>query len=71
MNDELNAKIEAAVRESREFDSSTDLPFTKLAAFIHRLRADPNWTDSEIIELQTRVIRDLMSRRNQPPVDGK
>lgn len=40
----------------------TNRPFFQVKSYIEELKSDPNWTDSEIVEVQTRVIRDLMQR---------
>jgi hypothetical protein len=40
----------------------TNRPFVHVRTFIDGLKKDPSWSDSEIIELQTGVIRALMKR---------
>ena len=44
---------------SRAF--GTDRPFVQVAEFLSLLQTDAGWTDKEIIEVQTRVIRELMN----------
>ena len=36
-------------------------PFSRVASFLASLKNDPNWTDAEIMEVQTQVIRLLMN----------
>jgi hypothetical protein len=43
---------------SRAF--AADRPFVQVAEFLSLLQTDAGWTDKEIIEVQTRVIRELM-----------
>ena len=64
MSDEQNAKIDAGARDCLKECENLDRPFSRLVAFIRILEDDPNWTDREIIELLTRVIRTLMVRRS-------
>lgn len=39
-----------------------DYPFERMRAFLYTLRADPNWTDGELMEVQMYVIRAMTSR---------
>jgi hypothetical protein len=41
-------------------------PFSRVAAYIKTLQAAKNWTDAEVMEVQTRVIRALMKRIQAP-----
>jgi hypothetical protein len=43
-----------------------DRPFTRISEYIASLQADPAWTEAEIIELQTRVMRVLLFRGGKP-----
>jgi hypothetical protein len=61
MDAEQNAKIEAGVVRCLD-DCRAERPYSRLAEFIAGLRADPNWTSEEIVELQTQVIRALLFR---------
>lgn len=64
MTNEEEAKIDGGVRECLEVCQTTNRPFYGLKAFIGGLQDDSAWTDKEIIELQTRVIRTLLIRRS-------
>jgi hypothetical protein len=39
-------------------------PFLHVKAFLADLRAKPGWTDNDLIEVQTRVIRRLMEEKH-------
>lgn len=54
-------------RAFREDQSGGDapLPFTTVAQFVERLKADSTWTDREIIEMQMRVISVLLNERGR------
>lgn len=64
MNRAQTAKIEVAVTECLDDCDPHMMPFTSIDKFIARLKADPNWTDAEIVELQSRVIRAILARQN-------
>ena len=66
MNAEHTAKIESALQICLKECRKTDRPFTRVSEFIQTLRADAAWNDSEIIDLQTRVIRALLYRHGRP-----
>jgi len=40
----------------------TDRPFLAIKMFLAQLRADAAWTDADVIEVQTRIIRAMMVR---------
>jgi len=66
MDEEQLAKIESAVAKC--LSGCDDItPFKQLSAFINSLKDDPEWTDRDIIEVQTRVIRVLLYRSQHPP----
>jgi len=52
-------KIESAVAACLAECRATDRPYLRLTSNIERLKAEA-WTDTEIIELQTRVVRKLL-----------
>lgn len=39
-----------------------EFPFARMRAFLYALRADRDWSDAEIMEVQLNVIRVLTSR---------
>ena len=53
-------KIETGVLNCLDECRAADQPYSRLTAFIEGLKANPNWTSEEIIELQTQVIRSLL-----------
>jgi len=57
-----DTKISKAAEICLSRSLSTNRPFFQVKSYIEQLQSDPNWTDSEIVEVQTRVIRDLMQR---------
>ena len=63
-------KINAGLGACLEHCKQTDRPFTSVSAFIESLKHDPIWSDAEVIELQTRVIRHLLHHRVHPPDGG-
>jgi len=66
MNAEQNARIESALATCLDECRAKDRPFTRISEYIASLQADPAWTEAEIIELQTRVIRVLLFRGGKP-----
>lgn len=55
-------EIAAAAQTCLNKALSDDRPFHRVSLFLDELRADPIWTDPDIIEVQTRVIRGLMGQ---------
>jgi hypothetical protein len=47
----------------------TNTPFRRVSDYLTCLKEHPNWTDADIIELQTCVIRALLRRtgESEPP----
>jgi hypothetical protein len=43
-----------------------EYPFARVRAVIYGLRADSNWSDAEVMEVQMNVIRVLMTRPSAP-----
>jgi hypothetical protein len=41
---------------------ASERPFYELSQRLNAYKANPDWTPAELVELQTRVIRDLMRR---------
>ncbi len=39
-------------------------PFRQVQNFLRRLRNDPDWSEEEIVEVQTHVVRELMRGMN-------
>jgi hypothetical protein len=39
-----------------------DYPFARIRAFLYSLRADPTWTDADVMDVQMRVIQVLVSQ---------
>jgi len=68
MSAEMSDKLETGIRDCLAICAKTDRPFFNLAAFIESLKANPDWTQDEIITLQTQVIRLLLNL--QSPNDG-
>ena len=64
MTPEQTAKIEFGVAACLERCSDPTRLYSSVAAFMEELKADPTWTDRELIELQTRVIRILLQRHH-------
>ena len=50
-------KIEEEERKCLAACDHEERPFTCIAAFLEKLSRDPSWTDAEILELQTNVVR--------------
>jgi hypothetical protein len=63
MDAEQRAKIDAVLRECLDDCQGSRHPYTRLSTYFEGLKANPNWTPAEIIELQTRVIRILLHRQ--------
>lgn len=39
-----------------------EYPFVRMRAYLYALRADPNWTDADVMDVQMRVIQVLVSQ---------
>ena len=55
-------KIESTVVVCLDECRATDRPYVRVSAFLDQLRAD-GWSDRDIMELQTRVIRKLLEQQ--------
>lgn len=55
-----HAKISRAAETCLTNALQTNRPFVHVRTFIDQLKNDPGWSDNEITELQTGVIRALM-----------
>ncbi len=60
MEQQQTSKVESAVRECLDECRDSQTPFTQLAHWLDRLKADPNWSDVELREFQVRVVRVLL-----------
>lgn len=60
MDPEQLAKIDAALSDCLTHCAASDRPYTRLTNCLEALKANPSWTDAELVELQTRVIRVLL-----------
>lgn len=68
MDAERSGKMEAAILHCLD-ECRGERPYSRLTAFVEGLKADPNWSSAEIVELQTQVIRALLfraGRRDEP-----
>lgn len=61
MTPQQNAKIESGVSACLDRCRGTDRPYKELTAYIASLKVSQQWSDAEIIALQTQVIRLLLS----------
>ena len=66
MTAEQDIKIGSAAAACLEECGATDRPYSRVSAFIGGLQGDEDWSDAEIIELQTRVIKVLLYRYGNP-----
>lgn len=64
MTPEQTAKIEAGVAACLERCQDSTRLYSSVTAFIEDLKRSADWTDKELIELQTRVIRILLQRHH-------
>jgi hypothetical protein len=55
-------KITDAVETCLAFAVGKSDPFTRVSAYLKSLRDDGDWKADDIVEVQTRVIRALMTR---------
>lgn len=55
-------KVSKAAEKCLAYAISQTQQFTRVAEVMALMRKEPGWTDSEVIEVQSRVIRALMSR---------
>jgi hypothetical protein len=69
LSSEQEERIKGGLSQCLAECRSTDGPFSRVSAYIQSLQEDPEWTDPEIIELQTRVIRALLYQRGRPGGD--
>lgn len=54
------SKLSAALDECLRRCLASDRPYYELSQALNALKANPDWTPAEVVELQTRVIRALM-----------
>lgn len=67
MDAEQLAKIDAALSLCLDHCKRAARPYTWLSQYLEPLQSNGGWTEAEIIELQTRVIRVLLhEQRNRP-----
>ena len=62
-----NPKISAGVAECLNQCSVSRMPWKTAARFIDTLKISKDWTDAEIIQLQTNVIAALLQERANSP----
>ena len=55
-------KLTAAAEECLRGSMDTERPFAHIVHYVANLRANPNWTDGDVIEVQSRLIRALLKR---------
>ena len=65
MNEE---RLAAALGECKRRCQSSDRPFYELSQALEAYKSDPAWTEAEVVDLQTRVIRMLMGQWKGPDV---
>ena len=53
-------KLSAAPNDCLRRCLASDRPFYELSQALNGYKQDPDWTPAEVVELQTRVIRELM-----------
>jgi hypothetical protein len=58
-------KLAAGVDRCLAECERSDRPFSCVAHFVEALASDPNWTEQEILELQTRVVRVILRQHRQ------
>jgi hypothetical protein len=61
-------KICHAVDTFLDHARSTDRPFVRASEFMDQLKADPDWTSDELIQVQTEIIRALMRTQGKNEV---
>ena len=57
-------KINQAAATCVAHAMGTKAPFSRVSEYIASLKADASWSDAELVEVQTRVIRQLMTLLN-------
>jgi hypothetical protein len=57
-----DGKLTTAADECLRVSMDTERPFAHIAHYVANLRANPNWTDADVIEVQSRLIRTLLKR---------
>jgi hypothetical protein len=62
MDSDDHSKISSAVVDCLDECQATDRPYVCVSAFLDQLKAD-GWTDRDIMELQTQVIRELLDQQ--------
>jgi len=53
-------KLSTALDECLRRCLASDRPFYELSQTLDAYKGNPDWTPAELVELQTRVIRELM-----------
>ena len=55
-------KLSVALDDCLRRCLASERPFYELSQALDGYKANPDWTPKELVELQTRVIRELMGR---------
>lgn len=63
MTDKPEARISNAVADCLNACDTEFLPFSAIEKYVNRIKTDPTWSPLEIIEFQTRVIREILNRQ--------
>ena len=62
MDPKLTPKMEANVRACLKDCDASAAPYEVVNEYLENMKASPHWTDTEIGEFQTRVLRALLGR---------
>jgi hypothetical protein len=61
---EQEARISAVAEKCIELATKSATPYTEIGECIEELKRAPDWTEGEIIEVQTRVIRAILKQQH-------
>jgi hypothetical protein len=67
-DDKISTAVEACLVKA--IGQTFQHPILQVKAYLDCLRADPEWTDAEVMEVQTNVIGALMARLSRDQIGG-
>jgi hypothetical protein len=67
----LSPKMEANVLACLKDCDASAAPYDVVAEYLDNMKASPNWTETEMGEFQTRVLRALLGRARKGDAPGE
>lgn len=70
MDPALSEKMKANVLACLRDCDASSTPYEVVGEYVANMKASPNWTEAEITEFQTRVLRALLGRLRKGDESG-